>query len=95
MSARSFEAFLARIYVDAGARARFKANPRGEARRAGLSDEECAALENTDWVGLEMAARSFARKRQSNPNRRRALPLWDRFCQFLAILSKRLRFYHK
>jgi hypothetical protein len=64
MSARAFEAFLTRIYMDAGARARFKANPCAEARRAGLSDEECTALENTDWVGLEMAARSFARKRE-------------------------------
>jgi len=63
MSARAFEAFLTRIYVDAAARARFKANPHAEARSAGLSDEECAALENTDWVGLEMAARSFAHKR--------------------------------
>ncbi len=64
MSARAFEAFLTHIYMDAGARARFKANPRAEAWRAGLSDEECTALENTDWVGLEMAARSFARKRE-------------------------------
>jgi hypothetical protein len=67
MSARVFETFLTRIYADPGARARFKANPRAEARRAGLSDEECAALENTDWIGLEMAARSFARKRQMKP----------------------------
>jgi len=37
------------------------ANPRAEARRTGLSDEEC---ENIDWVGLEMAARSLARKRE-------------------------------
>ena len=95
MSARAFEAFLTHIYMDAGARARFKANPRAEARRAGLSDEECTALENTDWVGLEMAARSFARKRQSKLNRRHALPLLDRFRLFFAILSKRLRFYHK
>ena len=64
MSARAFEAFLTRIYVDAGARARFKANPRAEARRAGLSDEECTALEKADMAGLEMAARSFARKRE-------------------------------
>jgi hypothetical protein len=64
MSARAFESFLARIYVDAGARARFKENPRAEAERAGLSDAECTALENTDFVGLEMTARSFARKRQ-------------------------------
>lgn len=64
MSARAFESFLARIYVDAGTRARFKKNPRAEAQRAGLSEEECTALENTDFVGLEMAARSFACKRR-------------------------------
>jgi Aromatic-ring-opening dioxygenase LigAB, LigA subunit len=64
MSARALEAFLTRIYVDAAARARFKADPRAEAQAAGLSDEECTALENTDWIGLEMAARSLARKRK-------------------------------
>ena len=69
MSARELEGFLARIYVDGSARAAFKANPRGEGRRAGLSDEECAALENTDWVSLEMAAHSFAHKRRSKLTR--------------------------
>jgi hypothetical protein len=64
MSATQFEAFLARLYVDAEARENFKANPRDESKKAGLSDEQCAALENLDWIGLEMAARSFARKRQ-------------------------------
>jgi hypothetical protein len=64
MSAREFEAFLARIYADPAALARFRTNPRGEAQKAGLTDEECFALEKTDWVGLEMAASSFARKRQ-------------------------------
>jgi Aromatic-ring-opening dioxygenase LigAB, LigA subunit len=57
------EAFLARLYVDATARASFKSNPRTEAKKAGLSDEQCAALENLDWIGLEMAGRSFAKKR--------------------------------
>ena len=64
MSATQLEAFLARLYVDAGARANFKANPRAESKKAGLTDEQCAALENLDWIGLEMAARSFAKKRQ-------------------------------
>jgi hypothetical protein len=64
MSATHLEAFLARLYVDAGARASFKANPRAEAKKAGLSDDQCTALENLDWIGLEMAARSFAKKRQ-------------------------------
>lgn len=63
MSAAAFEAFLARLYVDAAARARFRANPRAEAQSAGLSPEECSSLEQMDWPGLELAARSFARKR--------------------------------
>jgi hypothetical protein len=64
MSANQLEAFLARLYVDADARANFKANPRAESKKAGLSDEQCTSLENLDCIGLEMAARSFAKKRQ-------------------------------
>lgn len=59
-----FEAFLARIYADDRARARFRADPRGESLRTGLSPDECEALQKIDWTGLELAARSFARKRQ-------------------------------
>ncbi len=65
MSTDAFEAFLAKIYVDPDARARFKAHAYEEARRAGLSPEECAAAEKIDWVGLELAARSFANKRKN------------------------------
>lgn len=63
MSARLLEAFIARIYVDDAARERFRANPLDEAARAGLSADECAALQQMDWTGLELAARSFAGKR--------------------------------
>ena len=63
MSTSAFEAFLARIYVDPSARARFKADPFAEARHAGLSPDECAAIMKIDWVGLELAALSFAKKR--------------------------------
>jgi hypothetical protein len=63
MSAADFEAFLARIYVDPEARAQFLADPRGEAQKAGLTEEECEALVNIDRVGLDFAATSFARKR--------------------------------
>jgi hypothetical protein len=84
-SSTQLESFLARLYVDANARANFKSNPCGEAKKAGLSDDQCAALENLDWVGLEMAARSFAKKRQ--PKRR---PNW--FAAFKTRLS-RLRFF--
>jgi hypothetical protein len=94
MSARAFEAFLTRIYVDAAARARFKANPREEARVAGLSDEECTALENTDWAGLEMAARSFAHKRQSKLQKNHGLSFGDRLRHLFAILSNRIRPHH-
>jgi hypothetical protein len=58
------ERFLASLYVDATLRARFLEAPREEARRAGLNPAQCDALAAIDRVGLEMAARSFDRKRQ-------------------------------
>lgn len=64
MSAARFEAFLARIYVDAEARTRFLADPRGEAMRAGLAEREVSALEKIDRVGLELAAQSLQHKRR-------------------------------
>lgn len=64
MSSQSLEGFLARIYVDEQARAKFISNPRREALKAGLKEVECLALETIDLPGLELAARSFARKRQ-------------------------------
>jgi hypothetical protein len=64
MSARAFESFLARIYVDAGARARFKENPRAEAERAGLSDAECTALESCPQTANE-TAEGFSSFRQA------------------------------
>ena len=60
----AFEAFLARLYVDQDARARFLADPPGEARAAGLDDQEIAAALAIDRVGLELAAASFAHKRR-------------------------------
>ena len=59
----AFEAFLARIYVDAEARERFLQNPYREAQRAGLSQAESEALAGIDRAGLEFASRSFERKR--------------------------------
>jgi hypothetical protein len=66
----AFEAFLARIYVDAEARARFVADPESTARAAGLNESECTALESIDLTGLEMAAVSFERKRARQPHGR-------------------------
>ena len=91
MSAREFEAFLARIYVDASALAAFKANPRGEASRAGLSQEECATLETVDWVALELAARSYARKRLLKVRRDNARSFRLGLRNLLAALSKTVR----
>lgn len=64
MSPERLEAFLARLYVDRAARARFRADPAGEAKRGGLSESQRRALEGIDWVGLELTAQSFAQKRQ-------------------------------
>ncbi len=91
MSAREFEAFLTRIYVDAWAREAFKANPRREALRAGLSEGESAALEKMDWAGLELAARSYAQKRQAKAQRTKARSLRLTLRDFLAALSETLR----
>jgi len=70
MSAEKFEAFLAKLYVDDHARSRFLVDPRREALKAGLTENDCAALEKIDFVGLEFAADSFARKRASSPPRK-------------------------
>ena len=67
MSAAALEAFLARLYVDERARARFLAAPVEEARRAGLDDEQCRALAAIDRQGLALAAQSFAHKRRGRP----------------------------
>jgi hypothetical protein len=72
MSAQKLEAFLAKLYVDAQARSRFLADPHGEALSAGLTPNECVALEKVDLVGLELSTESLARKRASRPPKRTA-----------------------
>lgn len=91
MSAEQLEAFLARLYVDRNARAKFRANPVAEAKNAGLSSSECEALENIDWVGLEMAARSFAKKRELKRARSRLLSITERLVTFISALPGRIR----
>lgn len=66
MSAPNLEAFLAKIYVDEEARAKFLADPRREAQRAGLNEQEIQALEKIDRVGLELTAQSLQRKRHKH-----------------------------
>jgi len=91
MSAKQFEAFLARLYVDAGSRARLRSNPLAEAKNAGLSNAESKALENIDWVGLEMASQSFANKRELRRPRSRFSSLTDRLLRVIYFLSDRVR----
>jgi len=74
MNSPLFEAFLAKIYVDAKARTKFLSDPSGEAERAGLSPEEGQALQNIDWVGLKLASRSFEKKRLRHARGRFRLP---------------------
>lgn len=59
------EQFLARLYVDGSLRARFLADPVGEAVRAGLDQATAQRLAEIDREGLELASESFARKRLS------------------------------
>ena len=64
MSDSLFEAFLARIYVDETARAKFLADPRGEATKAGLTAEQVENVIKIDRDGLELFAGSLKRKKQ-------------------------------
>lgn len=77
MSTPEFEAFLARLYTDQTLRAKFLLDREGEARAAGLSEQQVASLIELDADALEAAAASFARKRdhkQAHAKRR-----WFRF----------------
>ena len=82
----NFEAFVARLYVDAAARRRFLADPPREAAAAGLTDEEIAAAVGIDRVGLELAAASFAQKRR---RRRRHGPVIVAVLSYWRRLMKR------
>ena len=62
MSASRFEAFLAKLYVDESARAKFLADPRGESVKAGLTAQEIEAAERIDRVGLDLLAQSLKQK---------------------------------
>ena len=70
MSGQALEAFLARLYTDADARRNFLADPRGSAVRAGLEPREVDGLAAIDRDGLELAARSFEKKRTAREPRR-------------------------
>lgn len=65
MTDSRFEAFLARIYVDEKARAKFLADPRGEAIKAGLTLQQIDGVVKIDREGLEMFAASLKRKKNS------------------------------
>jgi hypothetical protein len=64
MNDSQLEAFLARIYVDEKARAKFLADPRGEATKAGLTAQQVEDVVNIDREGLELFAHSLERKKQ-------------------------------
>ena len=67
MSASSFEAFLAKLYVDESARAKFVADPRGEAMKAGLTAQEVEDGARIDHVGLDLLSKSLEKKRRRHP----------------------------
>jgi hypothetical protein len=69
MNGPRLEAFLAKIYVDREARARFFNDQRGEAFKAGLAEEEIRALEDIDRIGLSLMAASLERKGSARSNK--------------------------
>lgn len=63
MNDSRLETFLARIYVDEEARAKFLADPRGEATKAGLTAQQVEDVVKIDRDGLELMAQSLERKK--------------------------------
>lgn len=59
------EAFLAKLYVDESARARFLEDPRAAATQSGLAANEIEAVMRMDLVGLRMTATSLRRKKEA------------------------------
>lgn len=70
-SAQACEDLLARLFTDAELRARFKQNPQEVGLEIGLDPATVATLASTDWTGLELAARSYAHKRETYRGRKR------------------------
>ncbi len=66
MSSISLETFLATLYTDESLRRQFLAAPQETARNAGLAEEQVDALSRIDRAGLQMAAASYARKREQH-----------------------------
>jgi hypothetical protein len=63
-SAQNWESLLARLFVDEPLRARFKQDPTLVGREFGLDESALASLADADWVGLDLAARSYSHKRK-------------------------------
>ena len=70
-SAQACEELLARLLTDAEFRVRFREDPQGIGRELGLDEAALATLAQTDWVGLKLAARSYAHKRETYAGRKR------------------------
>jgi hypothetical protein len=58
------EVLLARLFTEAELRAAFLKNPEAVGRELGLDAATLASFGRLDRVGLELAARSYAHKRQ-------------------------------
>jgi hypothetical protein len=84
MSSPALETFLAALYTDAGLRERFLQDPESTALHAGLSQEEAGMLDDIDRVGLQMAANSYARKREQRRRR-------GKFKSFLLTVWRKIR----
>jgi hypothetical protein len=70
-SAQACEDLLARLFTDAEFRARFRQDPQRIGRELGLDDAAVATLARTDWIGLDLAARSYSHKRETYTRRKR------------------------
>ncbi len=81
MSSPQLETFLARLYTDSALREAFLHDPRVTASSAALATDEVDALCRMDRAGLQMAAHSFAKKREGYGKSHH--PWWKNLLKFV------------
>jgi hypothetical protein len=80
MSSPQLETFLARLYTDGALREAFLRDPHATASSATLATDEVDALCRMDRAGLQMAAHSFAKKREGYSSRN---PWWKNLLKLM------------
>jgi len=79
----TIERFLAQLYTDDASRERFVRDPYRAARDAGFSEADAEEIAQLDAESLQVAARSFSRKREAKERLARHHTVFARVLRFV------------